>query len=177
MRERKYNRIAITNLGKYNEGTLAYKWLDLPFTETELEDALQEIGVGDEYEEVFISDYEFEFDYEIGEYEDLETLNEMFQKIDEFDSEFYDVANAYFSIRNNDLQLAIDVYENGEYIIYNDCSDMSEVAEQVLLESGELNSIPDHLQRYFDYEAYGRDMDLEGDFYMAGSYVVELTGR
>lgn len=177
MRERKYNRIAITNLGKYNEGTLVYKWLDLPFTETELEDALREIGVGDEYEEIFISDYEFEFDYEIGEYEDLETLNEMFQQIEEFDSEFYDVANAYFSIRNNDLQSAIDVYENGEYIIYNDCSDMSEVAEQVLLESGELDSIPDHLQSYFDYEAYGRDMDLEGDFYMAGSYVVELTGR
>ena len=177
MRERKYNRIAITNLGKYNEGTLAYKWLELPFTETELEDALREIGIGDEYEEVFISDYEFEFDYEIGEYEDLETLNEMFQQIEEFDSEFYDVANAYFSIRNNDLQSAIDIYENGEYIIYNDCSDMSEVAEQLLLESGELNSIPDHLQRYFDYEAYGRDMDLEGDFYMAGSYVVRLIGR
>lgn len=29
-------KIALTNLGKYNEGCLVYKWLDLPATEGEM---------------------------------------------------------------------------------------------------------------------------------------------
>ena len=31
-----YLRVALTNLGKYNEGELIFKWLDLPATEEEI---------------------------------------------------------------------------------------------------------------------------------------------
>ena len=65
------NRIAITNLGKYNEGILSFKWLELPCTKEELHETLQAIGVdGKEYEEFFISDFETEISgLRIGKYE------------------------------------------------------------------------------------------------------------
>lgn len=55
-----YLRVALTNLGKYNEGELVFKWLDLPATDEEIEQAFKSIGVaeGTEYEEYFITDYE-----------------------------------------------------------------------------------------------------------------------
>lgn len=57
-----YLRVALTNLGKYNEGELIFEWLELPTTEEEVEAAFKYIGVaeGTEYEEYFITDYEIE---------------------------------------------------------------------------------------------------------------------
>lgn len=53
-------KVFITNLGKYNEGELVGKWLDLPCADIEAE--LAEIGVapGTQYEEYFITDCENE---------------------------------------------------------------------------------------------------------------------
>lgn len=39
-----------------------------------------------------------------------------------------------------------------------------DMAEQWIDETGELDKVPEHLQAYFDYAAYGRDMELCGDF-------------
>lgn len=69
-------KIALTNLGKYNEGELVYKWVELPASEEELTAALEEIGVNEQYEEFFISDYEAPLGIEVGEYENIEKLNE-----------------------------------------------------------------------------------------------------
>ena len=39
------------------------------------------------------------------------------------------------------------------------------MAEQFVDEMGLLSEIPENLQYYFDYEAYGRDMELSGDVF------------
>ena len=74
-------RIALTNLGKYNEGELTYAWLSLPATDEEISEAFKEISVAPstEYEEHFISDYEAPF--EIGEYESITKLNEIAEQL------------------------------------------------------------------------------------------------
>lgn len=77
-------RIALTNLGKYNEGELAFKWMDLPYTDEEFQETLEAIGIdGEEYEEYFISDYEAPF--HIGEYESITKLNELAEELEGFD--------------------------------------------------------------------------------------------
>ena len=48
----------ITNLGKYNEGELIGRWIEFPIDEDDLKKALEEIGINEEYEEYFITDYE-----------------------------------------------------------------------------------------------------------------------
>lgn len=74
-----YLKICLTNLGKYNEGELVFTTLPLPFSEDELAEALKKIGINEEYEEFFISDYEYDhLKYlEIGVYEDIHRLNEL----------------------------------------------------------------------------------------------------
>ena len=53
--------IFLTNLGKYVEGCLVGQWVKLPVPEDKLESVLKQIGINDEYEEYFITDYEISF--------------------------------------------------------------------------------------------------------------------
>ncbi|EGW0545412.1 antirestriction protein ArdA [Listeria monocytogenes] len=58
--------IYLTNLGKYNEGELIGKWVTLPTDSELLEKAFQQIEIGEEYEEYFISDYESPLGIKVG---------------------------------------------------------------------------------------------------------------
>ena len=83
-------RIALTNLGKYNEGELTYKWVELPYTDEELTKALEAIGIdGENYEEYFISDYEAPF--HIDEYENLTKLNDIADELEKVDFPVRDI--------------------------------------------------------------------------------------
>lgn len=54
----------ITNLGKYNEGSLVGEWVKFPTTAEELQKVFERIGIGSKddfgqpYEEWFITDYD-----------------------------------------------------------------------------------------------------------------------
>ena len=39
---------------------------------------------------------------------------------------------------------------------------MSDLAYYLIEETGALGEVPTHLQNYIDYEAYGRDLEIEG---------------
>lgn len=81
-------RIYLTNLGKYNEGMLIGEWVDLPVSEEELEKVFKRIGINDEYEEYFITDYESDIDgLKVGEYENVDDLNELAEALEDLDSE------------------------------------------------------------------------------------------
>ena len=70
-------KVFITNLGKYVEGKLIGKWLDLPCNN--INEALKSIDVkpNSKYEEAFITDYENDWNYNVGEYENIYSLNEL----------------------------------------------------------------------------------------------------
>lgn len=73
-------KVVVTNLGKYNEGELVYEWLDLPATSDEIQTTLDAIGINEEYEEYFISDYEAPFPIE--EYSSLSRLNDITEELE-----------------------------------------------------------------------------------------------
>ncbi|WP_179289045.1 antirestriction protein ArdA [Bacillus sp. 7894-2] len=77
-------KIALTNLGKYNEGELVYKWVELPADEADIQDAFNVIGVhdGTEYEEYFVSDYEAPLGIKIQEYSNVWELNELAEALE-----------------------------------------------------------------------------------------------
>ncbi|MBS5619629.1 antirestriction protein ArdA [Eubacterium sp.] len=155
--------IFITNLGKYNEGELIGEWVTLPISEEELKKVCERIGINEDYEEYFITDYECDF-MKIGEYESISSLNEIAEKISELDEEEKKVAKALISECNYTIDEAIEKVNNGDYIIYYDCNDITDVAYQVVEECGYLNDVPDTVARYFDYESFGRDLGIEGTF-------------
>ena len=59
---------------------------------------------------------------------------------------------------------AIEKVNNGDYRIYYDCDDITDVAYQVVEECGYLDNVPDDVARYFDYESFGRDLGIEGSY-------------
>jgi antirestriction protein len=58
----------------------------------------------------------------------------------------------------DDAETFVDDKYRGKFDSWQD------MAEQWIDETGELDKVPSHLQAYFDYAAYGRDMELGGDF-------------
>ena len=59
-----------------------------------------------------------------------------------------------------------EVYEHKDDIyFYPDCEDMTDIAYYFIDELQVLGEIPLPLQNYIDYEAYGRDLSIEGDIY------------
>lgn len=155
-------RIFLTNLGKYNEGYLIGEWVDLPVSDDELDAVKQRIGINDQYEEWFITDYETDIDgLTVNEYSNIEDLNELADTLENLDEYDREVIEAMIS-EGYTLSDAIDNKDN--CMVYYDCDDMEDVAMAYCEECGILDSIPDHLRNYFDFKAYGRDMSFEGQF-------------
>ncbi len=168
--------IYLTNLGKYNEGELIGEWVQLPISDEELQEVFKRIGINEKYEEYFITDYECDF-YEIGEYESINTLNEMAKKLDNLDEEQEQVVKVLMSECGYDLDDAIEKAESGDYRTYIDCNDMTDVAYAVVEECDYLRNVPENVARYFDYEAFGRDLGIEGSFhFLDNGDCIEIIG-
>lgn len=155
-------RAYVTNLGLYNEGYLCGEWVTFPIDQDEENELMKRIEIDEYHEEYFITDYETDISgLDIGEYTSISTLNAMAEALEsltEWDAEIVEalIGNGY------SLESAID--RKDDCIVYSNCSDMTEVAEQYAEETGLLSSIPENLRYYFDFESFGRDMSFEGEF-------------
>ena len=179
----------ITNLGKYNEGELVGEWVKFPTTAEELKEVFKRIGIGQKddfgqpYEEWFITDYDCYVDglySKLGEYENLDELNYLASKLDEMSESEYAQFQAGMEMGDHcgSLQEIINLTENLDcYEIYPHIEDYDDLG-RYYIEELEVMQVPDHLQNYIDYEAYGRDvaMDENGSFTDQG-YVRDTGDR
>lgn len=168
-------KVAITNLAAYNEGDLIYKWLELPATQEEIENTYNTVKRSELDEEFFISDYETCITgLKIGEYESIEKLNQLAEQFDELDENDKLIFEAYANY--TDFEEVLEKLNNNELegCVYYNCDDMEDVAYQVVEETGLLESIPENLHYYFDFEAYGRDLDIEGTFIKLNDCIVQI---
>ena len=167
----------ITNLGKYNEGELVGEWVKFPTTAEEMKEVFKRIGIGQRddfgqpYEEWFITDYDCYVDglYDkLGEYENLDELNYLASKLDEMSDSEYAQFQAGMEMGDHcgSLQEIINLTENLDcYEVYPHIADYDDLG-RYYIEELEVMQVPEHLQNYIDYEAYGRDvaMDENGSF-------------
>ena len=157
-------KVFLTNLGKYNEGYLIGEWLELPATQQEIDETMAKIGINEEYEEYFITDYETDIEgVEVGEYSNLDELNELAEQLDELEEDAQKAIQAML-LDGYTFNEALEKAINGDYAIYFDCDNMTDVAYEIVEECGYLNDVPETIARYFDYEAFGRDLNIEGNF-------------
>ena len=154
----------VTNLGLYNEGKLVGEWVTFPINEDEQEELFTRIGIDETHEEYFMTDYESDIDlYAIyGEYVSIETLNDLAEEVNGLDCFEEEVVTALMA---NGYNFEQAMKAKDDVIIYRDCSDMEDVAREYADETGLLDSIPENLRYYFDFEAFGRDMGFEGEFH------------
>ena len=162
----------ITNLGKYNEGELIGEWVKFPTTAEEIKATMDSIGIGQKddfgytYEEWFITDYDCYVDglYDkLGEYVNLDELNYLASKLDEMSQSEYEQFQAAMSVGDHggSLQDMINLTENLDcYEVNPNITDYDDLGRYYINEL-EAMQVPDYLENYIDYEAYGRDVALD----------------
>lgn len=160
-------QVYIANLGKYNEGELVGAWFTPPI---DVEDVKERIGLNGEYEEYAIHDFELPF--EIHEYTPISEINRLCELVQEIEgTPLYD---ALSDIQGHWFNSVEEVLENQDDIIcYSDCEDMADVARYLIEETGVLGEVPANLQNYIDYQAYGRDLEIEGNFLVSSHGIFE----
>ena len=177
----------ITNLGKYNEGELVGEWVKFPTTAEELKEVFKRIGIGQKddfgqpYEEWFITDYDCYVDglySKLGEYENLDELNYLASKLDEMRESEYAQFQAGMEMGDHcgSLQEIINLTENLDcYEVYPDIHDYDDLG-RYYIEELDVMQVPEHLQNYIDYEAYGRDVAIDENGAFTDQGYVRDTG-
>ena len=165
-------KIYVTNLSKYNEGALVGEWVNLLCEG--LEEVLDKISNNGK-DELFISDYETDINgLKVAEYEDSLQLNEIAEEIEEMREDELIAFQAYLEQYANNIEQALEEVRQGNYRIYYNCDNMEDVAYQVVNDCGLLDGVPEEVKIYFDYEAYGRDLDINRTFIQIDNSFVEL---
>ena len=193
-------KLYLANLGKYNEGILKGSWIELPLSETELEEAMVKIGVahydkdgnyvpyvietdekGNEYiyEEYAIHDYETDLSISISEYSSIDSLNSIAENVDDTEVRYINVLLDDGAIDMKDL-IAYRASELLEYYSFVELdeslcgSDEEKIGYSFVDEvfGGPEGLSKEVLERYFDYEAYGRDLLLSGEVYVSNGVLV-----
>lgn len=159
-------QVYIANLGKYNEGELVGAWFTPPI---DYEDMAEKIGLGEEYEEFAIHDYELPF--EVDEYTPIEEINRLCEAVMELEGttiyeELKEIQNMWFSNLDELLDNVDDIQ------CYSDCDSIEDIA-YFYVEEGLLGEIPERLQMYLDYSAIGRDLEINGTFLITSHGIFE----
>lgn len=148
----------LTNLKKYNEGKLIGEWVTFPINEDELEDILNRLGINNECEEYFFTGYECDVSGVcdgLEEHSSVEELNELAEALEDVDDE--DLLAAALELGGYSV---MDIVENiDDYSLRKDILNDYDLGYDYVVESG-ITDIPDHIQNYIDYEAFGSDLRM-----------------
>ena len=160
-------KICIQNLGMYNEGVLLWHWLELPASDEAIQEAMDAIRVCNEkndyyndcgcpYEELMIADWE-EIPFDISEYSNIEELNElaeMYEELDDAQKEAFEAFNDSYNSKE-----ALEKAADGDYFYIEAENDTDLAYNYVDQVYGRIENMPaEELARYFDFEAFGRDL-------------------
>ena len=132
---------------------------------------------GRDYEEFFITAFDGDvmglYDY-LTEYENLDELNHLAHLISELDSDEIERLEAALNKGDHTSSVAdiINLVHNLEcYDLHPGVTD-DETLGRIYVEDMELLDVPDNVQPYFDFEAYGRDMRInEGGHFAPTGYL------
>ena len=157
----------IGNLAKMNTGEHVGEWVTLPISPDEQEALFIRLGLGyydsnDNFivpGDYIIADYKADFDaYKaFGSYPSLDELNFAAEKLAEWELDQFLAANELMP-DVNDL-LKTDPTEN--WYFREDVKTPEELGYMDLIDHGVI--IPEELEGYFDYQAYGEDLEYEPD--------------
>ena len=160
-------KIYYTNLGKYNEGILSGEWITLPASDEELDALRKRTGYDEAHEEYFITDYESSIEnLKVEEFDDIEYLNELAELIEQEPEKVE--ALLYFGFNTPE-----EIREHMDDLYYcttpTGCESDEEAIGYYYAEEVGCLDIPENIKSYFNYEAYGRDIMIEGNFYTASN--------
>ena len=146
---------------KYNCGSIRGKWLELPLNDEELKSELDWVGQGENAPEYMIQDYETDLHIKIDESENIEELNELAQKTDKWDETQKEVFGYFIEDCRLDIDEAFEKVDNWDFY-FIEADDETELAENYIDEIGGFACLSrETLERYFDFERFGRDLSFD----------------
>lgn len=156
--------IWVGNLRKYNEGELCGDWVALPLPKgCDSSDVFDALGIDIDRDEYHIPDWECCIPaLEYFEYADIDELNEQAETWANMEDYEREAVGVRMELCGEDFATAMEHADDVR--IWHGCTNMSDVAAEYVEECGMLDSMPENLRYYFDYEAFGRDLDIEGCF-------------
>lgn len=167
------------NLEAYNNGALRGQWIDFEeMDRDEIEEVMNKISRNGR-DECMIFDYESRCGIDVGEYASIEELFEIYEICENIIDQYGDECGEYA------IKTFCDYYgakyltdiEHYDFYFYSECYSMADVAFEVVDQCGYLDEMPENLRGYFDYEKFGRDLDIEGHFnYCGGGVYCEMVG-
>lgn len=167
--------ICVTNLRKYNEGELISEWIRLPTSEEAIQEVLDKIGINEECEEHFLSDWEWssedehEEDIEIEGFpiKDFSEVFSLNQRLEDFlcDVYFEDIYifNGIYN-KIGDFEKSISKYKDGDYSIIYNVKSLSDLGVAALHDLNSFGPIPEDLEEYIDFERIGKEYLSEYSF-------------
>ena len=156
----------VNTWGNYNEnGADGGQWITLPMEEDELQEVLENIAalMEDNDPEWFINDYEWTIDTELGDVHEMDSIlewNERCQEADDLEEYEAEEIAAAMEAYGYTFAEAYERQQRGCFVFYAG-RDLQEVAEEIADECYLYNA-PEFLARYFDYEAFARDLSFDG---------------
>ena len=154
----------VNTWGNYNaNGADGGQWITLPMEEEELQEVLEHIAaaMGDNDPEWAIHDYEWESDVELGNVHEMDSISEWNARcqeacdLEEWEAEEIAAAMEAYGYT---FPEALERQQRGCFIFYPG-RDLEEVAEDLI---NECYDLPEFALRYFDYEAFARDLSYDG---------------
>lgn len=159
--------IFVNTWGNYNtNGADGGQWITLPMDAEELEEVLHNIAekMGDTDPEWAINDYEWETEIELGDVGEMDSITEWNELLNDADAleewEAEEIAAAMDAF-GYEFREALERHQRGCFTFYMGQT-MEEVAEELVNDCYFNRDTPDILLRYFDYEAFARDLSFDG---------------
>ncbi len=154
----------VNTWGNYNtNGADGGQWITLPMDPDELEEVLENIAaaMGDQDPEWAIHDYEWTIETELGDVHEMDSIREWNARcqeayaLEEWEAQEIAAAMEAFGYT---FPEALERQQRGSFTLYAGM-DLEEVAEELI---NECYDLPEFALRYFDYEAFARDLSYDG---------------
>lgn len=183
--------VFVTNLGKYNEGSLVGEWVKLPTTEDKMKEVFERIGIGRDdgtghvYEEWFITDYDCSIhgvSKLLGEYENLDALNYFASRLNEMSvaeqEQFVAIMDSGCDEVTDLTSLINLTYNLDRYDFIPGIKDYDDLGRMYFEESGanedgRFGSFVD----YIDFAQYGEDCAINEDGRLTDQGYIRPTGE
>ena len=153
-------KIYVGTYAKYNNGSIFGEWLTLgDYSDLEeFYEACRELHKDEEDPEFMFQDFEAPelFKNLIWESGIDENIVEIAEAMEDKDA---DMISAYVSLMGK--KLTPELIEQAEERFYGQFDSYTDLAEDYAEQTGMLNEVPESIQRYFDFEAFGRDLSYD----------------
>lgn len=107
----------------------------------------------------YITDVDSDFNYSFEGVISISELEDIADKLNEIDNEYAEEEFKALMEYLGDFEEAYSTWEIGNFSYYPDIKDREELGQYVV-DEGLWGEIPENLINYIDYEAIGRDIDL-----------------